>query len=421
VEPPFQTFVQLVAIVLGAVLIMRILLSLPGWLRRGRRPEARSILVVGVGGGGGNAIDRMVESGMRDVGFMVCNTDAQALRQSLARTQIRLGDAITHGLGSGGDPDVGRRAAEEDAGKIARAVAGADLVFITAGLGGGTGSGAAPVVAAKAKEQGALTIAVVTKPFDFEGSRRREIADAAAATLRANVDAMICVPNDRVGGVVDPDAAALDAFRVVDEVLLKAVQGIVDLLTAPGLINLDFADVRAIMHDAGPAIIGLGNGSGDRRAVEAAHEAISSPLLEASIDGARGILFHVWGPADLTLAEVRQAAGEIRAAADPDANVIFGASLGEHTGEDVHITLIATGLEGRKPVVTPAGPTTETHPAPRRTAHVTPRSQVPALQASAAAAAGAAAGSSIASATAVDDLDLPTFLRRRRTPRSRAR
>jgi cell division protein FtsZ len=423
VEPSVLTFIQLAVAVLVALLVVRILLSLPGWVRNRRRPEARSILVVGVGGGGGNAVDRMVEAGMRDVGFVVFNTDAQALRQSLASTRIRIGDAVTRGLGSGGDPDVGRRAAEEDAAAIGRAVAGADLVFITAGMGGGTGSGAAPIVAAKAREQGALTIAVVTKPFDFEGSRRREIADAAAATLRSSVDAMISVPNDRVGEVVDVDAAALDAFRVVDEVVMKAVQGIVDLLTAPGLINLDFADVRAIMHDAGPAIIGLGSGTGEDRAVEAARQAISSPLLEASIQGARGILFHVSGPADLRLAEVRAAADAIRAAADPGANVIFGASFGEQPEDDsVHITLIATGLDEQKPAGTRVAETLpEPRPQPRRTTRVTPRSQVPALHTQAAGVTGTAgvagtAAPTAASASIIDDLELPTFLRRRRPP-----
>ena len=319
-------------------------------IARGRRPERRSILVVGVGGGGGNAVDRMVDAGIPGVEFVACNTDAQALRRSLASTRIRIGDAITHGLGSGGDPEIGRKAAAEDADKIAAAVAGADLVFVTAGLGGGTGSGAAPTVAAKAREGGALTIAVVTKPFDFEGSQRQEVAEAAATTLLADVDALITVPNDRVGDVVDQDASALDAFRVVDEVLLQAVSGIVDLLTAPGLINLDFADVRAVVKDAGPALIGLGRGSGENRAVDAAKQAISSPLLETNIHGARGILFHVTGPADLRLREVRLAADAIRASADPRANVIFGASLGEVADGEVMITLIATGLDGQRTV-----------------------------------------------------------------------
>ena len=343
-----QTVIQLVVIGLAGLLGLRILISIPGWFQSRRHPETRSILVVGVGGGGGNAVDRMVQAGIPGVGFVACNTDAQALRESLAGTRIRIGDAITHGLGSGGDPEIGRKAADEDAAKIAAAVAGADLVFVTAGLGGGTGSGAAPVVAAKAKETGALTVAVVTKPFDFEGIQRQEVADAAAATLLSEVDALITVPNDRVGEVIDDDASALEAFRVVDDVLLQAVQGIVDLLTAPGLINLDFADVRAVVQNAGPALIGLGRGRGEGRAVEAARRAVSSPLLEADIQGARGILFNVSGPPDLRLREVRQAAAEIRASADPRANVIFGASLGDVADDEVLITLIATGLDGHR-------------------------------------------------------------------------
>lgn len=347
-DPAAQTFVQLVALVLVLLLAARILSSLPGWLRRGRRPETRSILVVGVGGGGGNAVDRMVDVGLPGVGFVAVNTDAQALRASRAELRLRIGDAVTRGLGSGGDPEIGRRAAEEDAERIARAIEGADLVFVTAGLGGGTGSGAAPIVARKAREHGALTIAVVTKPFDFEGTPRQAVAEEAAERLLAEVDAMITVPNDRVGEAIDPDASALEAFRIVDEVLLKAVEGIVDLLTAPGLINLDFADVRSVVQGAGPALIGLGQGRGEGRAVEAARQAASSPLLEASIHGARGVLFHIAGPADLSLREVRQAADEIRTAVDPRANVIFGASIGDVPDGEVHITLIATGLEGRR-------------------------------------------------------------------------
>jgi cell division protein FtsZ len=345
VDPLAQTFIQLAVIVLAGLLVLRILVSIPGWVRRDRRPEARSILVVGVGGGGGNAVDRMVDAGIPGVGFVACNTDAQALRASRADLRIRIGDAITRGLGSGGDPETGRRAADADANKIASAVAGADLVFVTAGLGGGTGSGAAPIVAAKAREQGALTIAVVTKPFEFEGARRREIAEAAATQLLAEVDALITVPNDRVGDVAREEASALEAFRMVDDVLLQAVSGIVDLLTAPGLINLDFADVRAVVQGAGPTLIGIGHGSGEHRAVEAARQALASPLLEASINGASGILFNLSGPADLRLREVREAADEIRATADPRANVIFGASFGEVADGEVLITLIATGLD----------------------------------------------------------------------------
>ena len=347
-DPAAQTFVQLVLLVLLGLLFARIVTSIPGWLRRDRRPEARSILVVGVGGGGGNAVDRMVDVGLPGVGFVAVNTDAQALRESRAELRVRIGDRVTRGLGSGGDPEIGRRAAEEDAQRIAAAVAGADLVFVTAGLGGGTGSGAAPTVAAKAREGGSLTIAVVTKPFDFEGTPRRDVADDAAEALLAEVDAMITVPNDHVGQVIDPDASALEAFRVVDEVLLKAVEGVVELLTAPGLINLDFADIRSVVQGAGPALIGLGEGRGEDRAVIAARQAASSPLLESSIEGARGVLLQVSGPADLSLREVRQAADVIRAVADPRANVIFGASIGAVPDDQVYVTLIATGLDAQR-------------------------------------------------------------------------
>ncbi len=347
-DPAAQTFVQLVLLVLLVLLFARIVTSIPGWLRRDRRPEARSILVVGVGGGGGNAVDRMVDVGLPGVGFVAVNTDAQALRGSRAELRVRIGDRVTRGLGSGGDPEIGRRAAEEDAERIAAVVAGADLVFVTAGLGGGTGSGAAPTVAAKARESGALTIAVVTKPFDFEGTPRRDVADDAAEALLAEVDAMITVPNDHVGQVIDPDASALEAFRVVDEVLLKAVEGVVELLTAPGLINLDFADIRSVVQGAGPALIGLGEGRGEERAVVAARQAASSPLLESSIEGARGVLLQISGPADLSLREVRQAADVIRAVADPRANVIFGASIGAVPDDQVYVTLIATGLDAQR-------------------------------------------------------------------------
>jgi cell division protein FtsZ len=417
VDPSAQTFTQLVIVVLAGLLVVRILIALPGWIRRGRRPEARAILVVGVGGGGGNAVDRMVDAGIPGVGFVVCNTDAQALRRSLAPTKIRIGDAITHGLGSGGDPTVGRRAAEEDADRIARAVSGADLVFVTAGLGGGTGSGAAPLVAAKAKEQGALTIAVVTKPFDFEGTRRKQIADEAAANLLTQVDALITVPNDRVSEVVREDASALDAFRSVNDVLLQAVQGIVDLLTAPGLINLDFADVRAVMHDAGPALVGLGRGSGEDRAVEAARAAISSPLLEASIEGARGILFQVSGPADLRLQEVRLVADVIRANADPEANVIFGASIDDRDDGQVMVTLIATGLVGPRGTSTRSvAPASVPRPARSSTERVDPPGESPVepeeeLEPAEPPKVTAKPRPAEAATVADDDLELPTFLR----------
>jgi len=340
-----QTVVAVAAVLLGGLLAVRLSIPVLGWIRRTLRPETRAIRVVGVGGGGSNAVDRMVVARIPGVSFVACNTDAQALRRSSAAVKVRIGETITRGLGSGGDPEVGRRSAEEDEAKIARTLADADLVFITAGLGGGTGSGAAPIVGASARAQGALTIAVVTKPFGFEGAHRQRIADIAFRELAASVDAIITIPNDRVADVVADDTSMLAAFRVVDDVLLQAVRSIIELLSGPGLINLDFADVRAVMLGAGPAIIGLGSGSGENRAIDAARQAIASPLLEASIQGARGILFNISGPADLRLSEVRVAADEIRASADPDANVIFGASLTRPDGEDVLITLIVTGLE----------------------------------------------------------------------------
>jgi cell division protein FtsZ len=349
-----QTVVLIAAIVLGGLLLLRLLAQIPARIGRERRPETRAIRVIGVGGGGSNAVDWMVEARIPGVSFVAINTDAQALRRSRAGTRVRIGETITGGLGSGGDPEVGRKSAEEDEARIAQTVAGADLVFITAGLGGGTGSGAAPIVAADARVQGALTIAVVTKPFAFEGAQRRRIAEAAVAELAASVDAIITIPNDRVADVVADDASMLDAFRAVDDVLLQAVRGIIDLLNGSGLINLDFADVRAIMQGAGPALIGLGRGSGQNRAIDAARQAIASPLLEASVHGARRILFNISGPSDLRLREVQAAADEIRASADPDANVIFGASLNRRADEEVLITLIATGLDQSESARAPA-------------------------------------------------------------------
>jgi len=340
---------MVVLVITGVLIVLfvtRLVLAVPNRVRRMRRPESRSVRVIGVGGAGSNAIDRMLDERIPGVDFVACNTDAQALRRSRAPRKIRIGHSITRGLGSGGNPDVGRRSAEDDVDVISDAIAGSDLVFITAGLGGGTGSGAAPVVAAKAREQGALTIGVVTKPFRFEGTGRQRIAEEAARQLTSQVDALITIPNDRMSAVVHEDASMLDAFGVVDGVLLETVQGIINLLNAPGLINLDFADIRAVMQDAGPAFIGLGRGSGENRAVDAARQAIASPLLEARIDSARAILFSVSGPADLQFREVSLAADEIRAMADADANVIFGANFGAPIGEDVRITLIATGLDG---------------------------------------------------------------------------
>jgi cell division protein FtsZ len=308
------------------------------------------IRVIGVGGGGSNAVNRMIRAEMMGVEFISCNTDAQALLQSDAPHKIRIGDKITRGLGAGGDSAIGARAAEEDSEKIAQALADSDMVFITAGLGGGTGSGAAPIVAQLAKEAGALTIGVVTKPFGFEGAKRRLVAEKSAEELKAQVDTLITIPNDRLKDVVQKNTSIIDAFRVVDDVLRQGVQGISDIITMPGLINLDFADVRAIMKDAGSALMGIGRATGENRAVEAARQAIASPLLEVNITGAQGILFNITGSSNLSLFEVTEAAEEIRAAADPEANIIFGTSFNERLGEEVMITVIATGFDGTRKI-----------------------------------------------------------------------
>jgi len=306
------------------------------------------IRVIGVGGGGSNAVNRMIRAEMMGVEFIACNTDAQALLQSDAPHKIRIGDKITRGLGAGGDSTIGARAAEEDSEKIAQALAESDMVFITAGLGGGTGSGAAPIVAQLAKDAGALTIGVVTKPFSFEGAKRKLIAEKAAEELKAQVDTLITIPNDRLKDVVQKNTSIIDAFRVVDDVLRQGVQGISDIITMPGLINLDFADVRAIMKDAGSALMGIGRATGENRALEAARMAIASPLLEVNITGAQGILFNITGSSNLSLFEVTEAAEEIRAAADPEANIIFGTSFNDRLGEEVMITVIATGFDGNR-------------------------------------------------------------------------
>ncbi len=305
------------------------------------------IRVIGVGGGGSNAVNRMIRAEMMGVEFISCNTDAQALLQSDAPHKIRIGDKLTRGLGAGGDAAVGARAADEDRDKIAEAIEGSDMVFITAGLGGGTGSGAAPIVAEVAKELGALTIGVVTKPFSFEGAKRKLIAEKAAGELKDKVDTLITIPNDRLRDVVQKNTTVLDAFKIVDDVLRQGVQGISDIITTPGLINLDFADVRSIMSDAGSALMGIGRATGENRALEAAREAIASPLLEINITGAQGILFNITGSSNLSLYEVTEAAEEIRGAADPEANIIFGTSFNERLGDEVSITVIATGFDGR--------------------------------------------------------------------------
>jgi cell division protein FtsZ len=306
------------------------------------------IKVIGVGGGGSNAVNRMIRAEMMGVEFIAVNTDAQALLQSDAPHKIRIGDKLTRGLGAGADPQVGQRAAEEDSEKIYEALKDADMIFITAGMGGGTGSGAAPVIAEIAKDLGALTVGVITKPFSFEGVRRKLVAEQFSEQLKDKCDTLITIPNDRLREVVDKKTSILDAFRVVDDVLRQGVQGISDLITVPGLINLDFADVKTIMREAGSSMMGIGIGTGEQRAVEAARAAVMSPLLEVNIQGARGILFNVTGGSDLGLFEVNEAAEVIKEAADPEANIIFGTVIDDRMRDEVKVTVIATGFDATK-------------------------------------------------------------------------
>jgi cell division protein FtsZ len=308
------------------------------------------IKVIGIGGGGSNAVNRMIRAEMMGVEFIAVNTDAQALLQSDAPHKIRIGDKLTRGLGAGADPGVGQRAAEEDSEKIYEALKDADMIFITAGMGGGTGSGAAPVIAEIAKDLGALTVGVITKPFSFEGVRRKLVAEQYSEGLKEKVDTLITIPNDRLREVVDKKTSILDAFRVVDDVLRQGVQGISDLITVPGLINLDFADVKTIMRDAGSSMMGIGTATGENRAVEAARAAVMSPLLEVNIQGARGILFNVTGGSDLGLFEVNEAAEVIKEAADPEANIIFGTVIDDRMRDEVKVTVIATGFDGARKV-----------------------------------------------------------------------
>jgi cell division protein FtsZ len=304
------------------------------------------IKVVGVGGGGGNAVNRMIQAGIRGVEFIVANTDVQAMKSSLAPTKLQLGAKLTKGLGAGANPDVGKNAALEDTEKILETLQGADMIFITSGMGGGTGTGAAPIIASLAAELGALTVAVVTKPFNFEGKKRRNQADHGIRLLRESVDTLITIPNERLLNFVERATSLGDSFRIADDILRQAVQGISDLITVPGEINLDFADVKTIMHGMGMALMGTGLSSGEHRAVEAAQRAISSPLLEeASIEGARGVLINITGGNDMTLFEVNEAASIIQEAADEDANIIFGAVIDPKMKDEIKVTVIATGFD----------------------------------------------------------------------------
>ena len=309
------------------------------------------IKVVGIGGGGVNAINRMIEVGLKGVEFIAINTDAQALLMSDADVKLDVGRELTRGLGAGANPDVGRKAAEDHREEIEEVLKGADMVFVTAGEGGGTGTGGAPVVANIARSLGALTIGVVTRPFTFEGRRRANQAEDGIAQLRDEVDTLIVIPNDRLLSISDRSVSVLDAFRSADQVLLSGVQGITDLITTPGLINLDFADVKSVMQGAGSALMGIGYARGEDRAVQAAEMAISSPLLEASIDGAHGVLLSIQGGSDLGLFEINEAARLVQEAAHPEANIIFGAVIDDALGDEVRVTVIAAGFDGGTPTV----------------------------------------------------------------------
>jgi cell division protein FtsZ len=362
-----------------------------------------NIKVVGVGGGGCNAVDRMIEEGLQGVEFIAINTDAQALMLSKAPVRLRIGEKLTRGLGSGGDPETGRKAAEESAEEMYDVLRGADMVFITGGMGGGTGTGACSIVAQISGEVGALTIGVVTRPFSFEGSRRIQSAEAGINELKDHADTLIVIPNDRLLQIVDKRANLHDAFKMADDVLRQGVQGISELITVPGLINLDFADVRTIMSEGGAALMAVGNAKGEERAREAAEKAISSELLDITIDGARGILFNVTGGPDLTLFEVNQAAAIIKETAHPDVNLIFGAVIDPSLNDELRITVIATGFERTgipRRLLEKSGTGRENKP-----------SQV--LENSEIAASTSRSGDFQPRTFNTEDLDIPTFLRNR--------
>jgi len=379
------------------------------------------IKVIGVGGGGQNAVNRMIEEGIEGVEFIAANTDAQALTLSKAPTRVRLGDKLTRGLGAGGDPEVGRKAAEESADEMYNVLKGADMVFVTAGMGGGTGTGAAPIVAQVAKECGALTIGVVTRPFTFEGGRRSQAGEIGVTKMKEHAHTLISIPNDRLLQLADKKSSLQDAFRMADDVLRQGIQGISELITVPGLINLDFADVRTIMSEGGAALMAVGRGTGEDRAKVAAEQAISSQLLDITIDGARGVLFNVTGGSNLTLFEVNAAAAIIRETAHPDVNMIFGAVIDPDMGDEVRVTVIATGFE-RSGVPRRALERLSSR-TDRPASASTPRqnqSEIPFIRPSESVSINADLKPSSDSKSAAssnygsDDLDIPTFLRNRR-------
>lgn len=352
------------------------------------------IKVIGVGGGGSNAVNRMIENGVQSVEFITVNTDAQALHLAKSEHKLQIGDKLTRGLGAGANPDVGKKAAEESRELIASTLKGADMVFVTAGMGGGTGTGAAPVIAEIARECGALTVGVVTRPFTFEGRKRSNQAELGIEGLKEKVDTLIVIPNDRLLEIVDKKTPMVEAFREADNVLRQAVQGISDLIQVPGLINLDFADVKTIMTERGSALMGIGESSGENRASEAARKAIMSPLLETSIEGARGVIMNITGGSNLSLYEVNEAAEIVIEASDPEVNMIFGAIIDENMKEDIKVTVIATGFEHKPAVVQNRKPASNTGATPEQRQQSTLRPF----------------GNQT---TNSDQLDIPTFLRNR--------
>ena len=346
-----------------------------------------TIKVIGVGGAGTNAVNRMVDSGIRGVEFIAVNTDRQALLLSKAGSKIQIGEKITRGLGAGANPDIGAQAAEESKAEIAEALRGADMVFVTAGMGGGTGTGAAPIVAAAAKEMGILTIGVVTKPFTFEGKKRLTQADRGIESLKGKVDTLVVIPNDKLLQIIDRKTSIVEAFKMADDVLRQGVQGISDLIAIPGLVNLDFADIKTIMLNTGMAHMGIGRASGENRAEDAAKQAIQSPLLETSIEGARGVIINITGGANLGLHEVNTAAELVQRSVDPEANIIFGAVIDESLDEDITITVIATGFEKDEKTVPTIGDITNSKTWSTKSTSVSDNSN------------------------SSNDLDIPTFLR----------
>jgi cell division protein FtsZ len=386
-----------------------------------RMPELESsalIRVVGVGGGGSNAVNRMIAEGIYGVDFIAINTDAQALMSSEAPRRVRIGDKSTRGLGAGGNPVMGEKAAEESIEDLHLLLHGSDMVFVTAGMGGGTGTGAMPIVAKVAREAGALTIGVVTRPFGFEGAQRSRAAEEGIEKLKEHVDTLIVIPNDKLLEMADKRISLMDSFRMADDVLRQGIQGISELITVPGLINLDFADVKTIMSLGGAALMAVGKGKGEDRARMAAEQALSSRLLDVTIDGARGILFNVTGGNDLSLYEINQAAGLIRETAHPDVNLIFGAVVDETLQDEIRITVIATGFERNVPMRQMAAPRPMERPQPARPQ---PPRREPALVGASTGQVGVPTGQPIRessqsrpSAFRPDDLEIPTFLRKRR-------